>query len=459
MFYRVFIMTGFLVSSFIYINAQDSTLNLSLTEAQQYALEHNYDHLNALLDIESAKEEVWATTAIGLPQVSGYANYQHIPGDIPEFNFASDPNSIFGQLIDGAFRNGWIDTTILPEDEGGQSVAVKNSITYGLEVNQLIFSGEYIVGLQASRTFLQLSQNAKEKSEDETKANVASSYYTVLVLEENKRILDSTLANLQNILNETKAFVEAGFMEETDYDQLQVNYNQVENSLSAINRQIDISYLLLKIQLGTSLENTVNLTESLQEFLLRLNPEQLLEQEFNVENNIDYRILDTQTEVQQLNVKRQKSLFLPSVNAFYSYTDRTNRPAFDFTIKHVIGVGINVPIFSSGQRLSRVQQAQIELEKAKNNQAQVADNLKMGVDQARNQFRNARENYQTQQKNVELTEKIYDRTLIKYKEGMASSLELTQANNQYLESTSAYTNAILELLNAKVTLDKTLNNY
>ena len=170
-------------------------------------------------------------------------------------------------------------------------------------------------------------------------------------------------------------------------------------------------------------------------------------------------MLETQEQIQALSLKREKSKFLPSVNAFYTYTDRTNKPDFDFTINHVIGLGVNVPIFSSGQKLMRVQQAQIELEKAKNNKAQTADNLIMGVDQARNQFQNAFEKYKTQQKNVALTKKIYDRTLIKYKEGMVSSLDLTQANNQYLDSNSAYTNAILELLNAKVTLDKTLNNF
>jgi outer membrane protein len=457
MFCRFIILTGFLVFAIHPVKSQDTIRQFSLREAQDYALENNYSHLNANLDIESARKEVWATTAIGLPQVSGTVNYQHVPGEIPTFNIGAGFMPIINRLNE--IHPGQFDDIMQGLSQSESAIAVKNSTTYSLTVNQLVFSGEYIVGLQASRTFLQLSQNAKEKSEDEMKANVASGYYTALVLEENKNILDSTLVNLEKLLKETKAFVETGFLEETDFDQLQVTYNTVENSLNAIDRQIEVSYLLFKIQLGMGLEEKVVLTESIQDFLLQMNPDQLISEEFNLQENIDYRMLETQEQIQALSLKREKSKFLPSVNAFYTYTDRTNRPDFDFTINHVIGLGVNVPIFSSGQKLARVQQAQIELEKAKNNKAQTADNLIMGVDQARNQFQNAFEKYKTQQKNVALTKKIYDRTLIKYKEGMASSLDLTQANNQYLDSNSAYTNAILELLNAKITLDKTLNNF
>lgn len=457
MFCKKFLVAGVMALILVKAHTQDSIQYLNLNQAQEYALQHNNQYENANLDIESAKKEVWATTAIGLPQVSGTVNYQHVPGEIPTFNIGAGFMPILSKLNE--IHPGEFDEIMQGLSQSESAIAVKNSTTYSLTVSQLVFSGEYIVGLQASRTFLQLSQNAKEKSEDEIKANVASGYYTALVLEENKQILDSSLTNLQSLLKETKALVETGFLEETDFDQLQVTYNTVENSLNAIERQIEISYMLFKIQLGMGLEKNVILTESLEDFLLRLNPDQLVSQEFNLQDNIDYRILETQEQIQELSLKREKSKFLPSVNAFYTYTDRTNRPDFDFTINHVLGIGVNVPIFSSGQKLMRVQQAQIELEKAKNNKEQTADNLKMGVDQARNQFQNAYEKYQTQQKNVALTKKIYDRTRIKYKEGMASSLDLTQANNQYLDSNSAYTNAILELLNAKVTLDKTLNNY
>lgn len=451
----VFIM-GIILTGTTIVPAQDSIRYFNLTEAQQYALENNNTHENSLLDIESAEKEVWATTAVGLPQISGTVNYQHIPGDIPTFNFGAGFFPILDKLNE--IHPGEFDEIRQGLAQSESAIAVKNSTTYSVTVSQLVFSGEYIVGLQASRTFLQLSQNAKEKSEEEVKANVASGYYTVLVLEENRAILDSSLTNLDKILRETKALVETGFLEETDYDQLQVNYNTVENSLNSVERQIEISYLLLKIQLGMDLKEDVVLTESLEDLLLTLNSEQLVSQNFNLQENIDYRILDTQEKIQELSLKREKSKYLPSVNAFYSYTDQTNAPDFNFTINHVIGVGINVPIFSSGQRMARVQQAQIELEKAKNNKEQTADNLIMSVDQARNEFQNALDRFKTEQQNMELTKRIYDRTLIKYKEGMASSLELTQANNQYLNSNSAYTNAILELLNAKVTLDKTLNN-
>lgn len=416
---------------------QPIRLELSLDEAIEYALTHNVGVRNSELDIEAAKKEVWKTTAIGLPQVEGGANYQHIPGEIPTLNFTPPGMEDQGQEI---------------------QLGVKNSTTYNVTVSQLVFSGEYIVGLQASRTFLQLSKNSKESSELDTRESVINSYQTVLALEKNLAILDSSLANFDPILRETKALVEQGFREDTDYEQLLITRNGVLNSRNSVRRQVDVSYLLMKLTLGLRIEDEISLTGNLEEILQKIDFDRIREQEFVIEENINYRILETQEEISQLNLKREQSKFLPSLSAFYTYQNRTNRPDFDILFEHLIGLNLAVPIFSSGQRIASVQQARIEAEKTRNSLEQLSVSLVQGVEQARSDFQTAYEQYQVEKENIELSRKILDKTLVRFREGVASSLDVTQANNQYLDSNGALTRATLELLNTKTTLDKALNN-
>lgn len=413
----------------------EKSFNFSLSDAIEYALDNNTDILNAELDILSAKKEIWKTTAIGLPHANGQLDYQHIPGDLPTFNF---PNG------DGTFST-------VP-------LGVKNSSTYSLTVSQLVFSGEYIVGLQAAKTFLKLSENASTRSVLETKSNVTSSYYTILVLEKNKEILDTSFANLNKTLLETQALVNSGFMEDTDYEQILISANSLENSSKAVQRQIDLAYLLFKVNLGIGINTDVSLAQSMDDLLIDLNMEALLMEEFILKNNIDYQILETQEKVSELNLKREKSQFLPSLSAFYLYTDKTNKAAFDFTINHIVGLSLGVPIFSSGQRLATVNQAKIDLEKSNNTKLRIGETLIMAVEQARGDFKSAWEKYQLEIQNIELSKKVYNKTLIKYKSGVASSMDVTQANSQFLERNSAYSTAVIEMLNAKTALEKALNN-
>lgn len=428
----------FIVALPVYSQEEESvSLELSLQEAVDYALENNYNIRNARLDIEAAKKEVWKTTATGLPQANASLDYQYIPGTLPTVEFPA------------------------PGGEGAQEVtlATKSSATYNVRVTQLVFRGEYFVGLQASRTFLQLSKNSEEKSEIDTRETVSNSYYTILVLENNKALLDSSLHNLDKTLKETKAMVDQGLMDDTDYDQLKITRNTLVNSINSVERQIEVSYLLMKINLGLSKEDEITLTENIDNILVGVQEEALLNQEFNLEENIEYRILDTQEKIEELNVKREKSLFLPTLSAFYLYQDRTNKPDFDMTINHIVGLNFSLPILSSGQRLASVQQAKINLEKSKIQKQQVSENLVLAVEQARSDFRTAYEKYLTQLESLDLALKVYDETLIKFRNGVASSLDVTQANDQYLNTYSGYSQSVLEMLTARTALEKALNNF
>lgn len=416
-------------------NEDPEIMSFSLSEAIEFSWENNTDIRNSNLDIESAKKEVWKTTAIGLPQATANFDYQHLPGELPSLFFPSGDGSV------EEIRLG-----------------VKNSSTYSVTLSQLVFSGEYIVGLQAAKTYLKLSENSLEKSRNDVKSNTSSAYYTILLLENNRKILDSSLVNNRSILAETKAMAETGFLESTDYDQFSIVINTLENGIKAIDRQINLAYRLFKINLGLDETAEITLTQSIDDLLNEVEYANLLSKEFILDNNIDYRILKTNEKISELSLKREKSSFLPTLSAFYLYQDKTNKADFDITFNHILGLSVALPIFSSGQRVASVSQARINLNKSTNTREQVGETLLMAVQQVRGDFQTAFESYSTESLNVELSEKIYQKTLVKFREGVASSLDVTQAHNQYLDAVNAYTTAVLEVLNAKTALEIILSN-
>ncbi|MBN1115692.1 MAG: TolC family protein [Bacteroidales bacterium] len=449
-----FLLSLFSVTLF---SQSDSVFSFSLVEAQNFASDNFYMSKNAQLDVESAKKQVLETTAIGLPQVSGGVDYTYIP-EVPEVVFGGY-NYIFSTLpndhvITAADLNN-------PNSVGlgfipGEPVAlgVEHNVSYNVMVNQLLFSGEYIVGLQASKTFKQLSEEAYEKTLIEVKDMVSGSYYSILILEKNKELLGESLENLKDLYNEAKKTTEVGLMESTDADQLLVNVTRTENSLKSIDRQIEFMYNMFKYQLGLPVETEIQLTEDIDDLILRnLIPATDL-YEFKLDNHIDYKMLDTQEKINSLSLNREKSTYLPTISAFYKYEDKMEKAALDFTMKHMVGVSLSVPIFSSGMKTARVSKARIELEKIHLKKEQESEKIKMMAEQAQFDYLSALDTYQNEKSNFTLSEKIFNNTTIKYSNGMVSSMDLTLANNQFLQAQLSLSGAILELMNAKTKLDK-----
>jgi outer membrane protein TolC len=216
--------------------------------------------------------------------------------------------------------------------------------------------------------------------------------------------------------------------------------------------------------LGIPLDRPVQLKQSLESVVSNTNLDKTVSEDFSVQNTIGYQLADTQVKLEELDLKRQKANFLPNLSAFYNFNENAMRNEFNFFDfdeewyqSSILGFQLNIPIFSSGQRYSKVKQAQLQLKKAKNNRELAKKNLKNGYIQARNNYMNAYETYISDQENKKLAKKVLDRTNKKYKEGMVTSMELTQANDKYLETQSNYINSLVQLLNAKVQLLKILN--
>ncbi len=416
----------------------------TLEQAQQYAIVNNYDLINALTDVEIAKKRVKENLAIGLPQINAGAGYNYNI-ELPT------------QLIPAEFMGG-------EEGEFAEiQFGTKHNASWNASLTQLLFSGEYIVGVMASKAYVGLIQSNLQKSEIDIKEIVAKSYYPVIILSENKKIFDSTLVNLTKMLTETEAYYEIGFVEDTDVDQLKLLISDMETTITNIDNRLEISYNTLKYIMGLDAEAEIEVANTLEELMGGVNREYLLNSGFDYNQHIDHVVLMNQEKMALLNLKLKRSEYYPNLNGFYSFQQDAQRDKFDvfnpagaWYTSQMVGLKLNVPIFSSGNRKYKVQQAQLELNKLKVLDDQLKQGLTLKVRTVKSEFNNAYLIYNNKQLSVGNAQKIYDKTNVKYKEGLSTSLELAQTYNQYLTTQIDYLAATLDLLNKKTELEKEL---
>jgi outer membrane protein TolC len=422
-----------------------SKTDFTLKEAQEYALQNNKQILNSRLDIIASKKKVWESTAMGLPQVNASLSHNYNI-DLP---ITLMPAQIFN-----------------PQAPEGEYMEMKfgtdHNTKFNLQVTQLIFSGQYIVGLRAAKIYQDLVKQQYAKSELEIKQNVANAYELVLIAQERLKILQKNLESTKKIFNDTKAMFESGFAQQTDVNQVEINLTTLENGIKTAERQVEIAKNLLKFQLNIPLEKDINLTQKLEELVDNINQDEILNTNFDYTQHIDYKVLEVQEKLKTSQWDLERVSFLPTISGFYNH--QQSMMSNDFEVfsggkwypANIVGLSIQVPIFSSGMKMAKVAQAKIQVDKIENSKQQLSQSLTMQVIQARLQFQNAYSSYLLQKQNKDLSEKIYNDYQVKYTEGMATSLELTQAQLQYLNTESNYYQAIFNLLDAKNKLDKAL---
>ncbi|MCK9639867.1 MAG: TolC family protein [Prolixibacteraceae bacterium] len=413
--------------------AQD-TLHLSLQEARRLAFENNTNIRNSNLDMEIARKKIWETTAIGLPHIDSKAAYQFLP------NVPSLPPGTMGPGT--------------PAIELG----VKNNVTFDVTASQLLFNGSYLVGLKAMKTLYQQTNESTEKIVQDVNESVINTYYMILVAEESLKNLQKNLDNVKKTEYEITEMNKQGFVEKTDVDQLELTANNLKNAMNQVKGNLDVANKLFKIIVGLDVNKNVALTESLsagQELPVTITA--LVNEPFNIDKNIDYRIIKTATALSKLEYQNAIAAYMPVIAGFYNHTEKANKPAFDFSVKDVLGINVSLPIFSSGQRMATVSQKKLAISKMDNTKQLMYNNLLMQADQYQTDLRLKFEKYEIQKKSLTLSDEIYQRTLEKYKNGVSSSMDLTTTQNQYLASLSSYYQSIYDLVTAKTKLEKLYN--
>jgi outer membrane protein len=441
------------------IAQQPAGKSFSLKQAQEHAIKNSYAVKNALADREIARKTIWETTAMGLPQVNAAVNYQNMV-NVPTMLMPDFLTPVVVGVNQGLF--GLDPVAPIPETEFFPvQFGAKHNADWGVTATQLVFSGEYLVGLQASRIFYDLSEKMLLKTQHDIRESVSKSYYLVLVAEANYKILQEMVANTVAIRKEMEAMLEVGFIEDTDVDQMLLLEANLQNTLNNLATQLEIAGRLLKFQMGININESITLTDQLGDVLDLDEVSGLMISEFRIGNNIEYQLIETQEGLAELGLKRQNSTYLPTVAAYATYQKSAMRNEFDiFDTSQdwfpttIVGLSINIPVFSSGMRMAQASKARLELEKTRTLKTQASEGLRLNYQQSLLNLKTAHDNYLTEKKNLELTERIYNKTTIKYREGVASSLDLTQVQNQYLTTQTNYFRAMMDMLNAKAELER-----
>jgi outer membrane protein len=422
----------------------EKPLQFSLYEARDYALINSPILINSALDVEIARKKIWENTATGLPQAVLNSSYSYSPklaGLTEIFTGGSDSTSGGGDSPFGFEIN--------PED-------LKTSFFMNIQVNQLIFNGQYLVGLKAAKVYAGLSELADTKSKIGIIENITNTYFTVLVARQSKRILDSTLITVQKTLFETEQLYKNGFVEITDVDQLKILVTNMKTNLSVTTRQIELVERLLKFQMGLPIDQEITLTDQIEPLVEIMNLEASEIESFRIEDNIDYKMLSTQEKLLKLNMQARKSQFLPSLVGYYSRYEDFDNNFFNNQSPNMYGLTLSFPLWSSGQRLSQVSQSRLEFLKAQNNKHMAAESLLIEYETALSGFLSARDIYGMQKENRDLALRIYEKSIVKFREGVGSSLDLNQTQSQYFSTEGNYFNALMSLVEAKSKLESLL---
>ncbi|ALO15840.1 outer membrane channel protein [Salinivirga cyanobacteriivorans] len=440
-----------------------SAIEFSVHEAQAYAIENNLQLQNARQDVNIAEQQYKETRGQGLPQVDGTLDYMTNFNYEAEIEFgggaSSEPPTIdYTQLDAGDMELMKLLQGFTSSSTGGSTIVMEDQSSATVQISQLIFGGQYWVGLQTSRIGKELARQQVNITELDVKQSVANIYQLILVTEKITDVLTKNLENLRSLKVHTKNMYEAGIAEQTDVDQIAVSISQLENQYKSMKRNINLSYNRLRFQLGLESDQEITLTDSLNTFLKPLDKIDRMAESFDITKNPNYQMIKTQKKLQEKMVDMEKWAYAPTLTGFYSYTEKIMTTGFDLSPNNAAGLNLSIPIFSSGIRKAKVEKAKIELDKANRSKEMLEEQLKLQNNQLRFEFASAFDNYTTQKENVQVARRILKNMQDKYKQGVISTIDLTQANSNYLEAESTYLNAVLELMQADLNLKKLYNN-
>jgi outer membrane protein TolC len=411
------------------------TLALSVVQAVEYALDNNRSIAAARYDLLASEKGEWEALAAGLPSIDASASLS--------YNLA-----IMTRII----------------DFGGTPTPFKFGTNYdasvGASLSTVVFNAPWLVGVQTAKLASTIAKQGLTQTTLDTKESVKNVYFLILTLKETMKVIEGNLENLNAILASTKAMYSVGMAEATDVDQMQSTVTMLENSRSSMLRSLEVNHNLLRFLLGVPAATELILTDNLDEITSKIDVDALLADDFRIEDNINFQLIESQLALSELALKSAKASTLPSLAGTIYY----NRTGMGDELKHMqyfpysaVALQLQIPIFSSGLRSAKINKAKINLEKSMNTKSMVSEQLLMQERQLRYSLINANEQFKSQKANIEIAGRVLESFRNKYDQGMASSLDLTQANNNYLTAQNNYISALLTLLQTKVEFDKLMN--
>lgn len=399
------------------------TLNLSLREAQDYAVEHNYAMQNASLDVKKAEAAKWETITTMFPQVSASFDYQNMCGYEMNFGVMNIPMNPYGTL----------------------------GITASMAV-----TAQQIMGSVIGKISEEMSDISRRQTEQNTRANVKSVYVSILVMEDVVKLLDSSLANLESIEETTQSAVDAGASEQISADKVSVQVASLKSTINSNKRSLQMLYNSLLLQLGADVNTKLALTTPLDDIMNVDEAARLTMGGFDMERNYDYQTLVQSEKIAKNQVTLAWLDFTPTLSAYYQYSYKTyfgKDEGMNMTPPNVIGASVKLPIWKSGTRAASIKKAKIALQQMENTKRQAEDGLQVQYKQLCYDLVTALETYNIQKKNLDVTMRVMKNTSEKFKYGHASNLDITTASTDIITAQSNYIQAVMSVLSAQVSLE------
>lgn len=438
---------------------QENRLRLTLKQAQDFAVEHNYALQNASLDVKKAEATRWQTLSSMLPQVKAGFDYQNMCGYEMNIGGRGSMASMMPDSItigDMTLPISFPTSSSTEQTSGG--IPMNPSGTFSITAS-IALTGAQIVGTILNNVAIDMANITNQKTEHTTRTNVKTTYTSILIMEQTMELLDSSLQNMLRLLEATEASVRAGASEQINADKINVQVASMRNSIRANERTLKMLYNSMLLLLGADVNAEIELTTPLDEVLDVNYAAQLTMGGFNIEDNYDYQLLQQSERL----ARRQLTLawmdFTPTLSAYYQYSNKTyfgKDAGFNMTPPNMIGASVSLPLFQSGTRMAKIKGAKIDLMKNLNSKQQAEDGLKVQYNQLCYDLVSAMENYQIQRNNLEVTQRVFRNVSQKYTYGHASNLEVTNASTDIITAQSNYIQAVLSIVQAQVALENLL---
>ena len=437
----------------------EKTMRLSLSEAQEYAVQHNYALQNSALDVKKAEATRWQTLSSMLPQVKAGFDYQNMCGY--EMNLGG--RSSMGSMMPDSITIGGVTMPISFPSSGGSgststSIPMNPSGTFSITAS-IALTGAQLVGTLLNRIAIDMANVTHRQSEQTTRANVKTAYTSILIMEQTVRLLDTSLQNMQQLLETTEASVRAGASEQVNADKLKVQVATMKSSINSTERSLNMLYNSLILLLGADVNSKLQLTTPIEQVLDVDYAAQLTMGGFHIEDNYNYQLLQQSERLARKQLTLAWMDFTPTISAYYQYSDKTyfgKDAGFNMTPPNMIGASVSLPLFQSGTRAAKIKGAKIDYQKNLNSKMQAEDGLKVQYNQLCYDLVSAIESYNIQRENLDVTRRVFRNVSEKYTYGRASNLEVTNASTDILNAQSNYIQAVMSVVKAQVALENLL---